>query len=234
MEELVRYSVLFRSLDDEAAEALRASMYEVRFRQGAVVFTEGDPGDSVYLVVSGQIKLARTGAGRRESLLAVLGPSQVFGELSLIDLGQRDATATALTDLAMLQLSHPDLDRWLNERPIITLGLLTQLARRLRRANDVVGDLVFADVPTRVARTLVDLTARFSVDVPPDPEHPSDPAGAVRVEHGLTQTDLAQLVGAARETVNKSLATFVARGWIRLEQRAVIVLDSAALQERAR
>lgn len=228
MHELVRNSVLFRSLDDEAAEALHASMREVHLRQGEVVFSEGDPGDCVYLVVSGQIKLVRTGVGRRESLLAVLGPGQVFGELSLVDLGQRDATATAVSDLEMLRLSHDDLERWLDERPMITLGLLTQLARRLRRANDVVGDLVFADVPTRVARTLVDLTARFSVPAPEE-----DP-GAVRVEHGLTQTDLAQLVGAARETVNKSLATFVARGWIRLEQRAVVVLDPAALQERAR
>ena len=103
-------------------------------------------------------------------------------------------------------------------------GLLTQLAGRLRRANDVVADLVFSDVPGRVAKALLDLSSRFG-RVADD---------GVHVHHDLTQEELAQLVGASRETVNKALADFASRGWLRLEARSVVIMDVERLKRRAR
>jgi CRP/FNR family cyclic AMP-dependent transcriptional regulator len=107
---------------------------------------------------------------------------------------------------------------------MVARGLLTQLAGRLRKANDVVADLVFSDVPGRVAKALLDLANRFG--------RTAD--DGVHVHHDLTQEELAQLVGASRETVNKALADFASRGWLRLEPRSVVIMDVERLSRRAR
>lgn len=224
VDDVLRSAPLFRELDDEAATALRNSMTAVHLDRGEVLFREGDAGDRVYVVISGKIKLGRTAPDGRENLLALLGPGQMFGELSLFDPGPRSTAASAVTDTDLLALAHDDLLPWLTGRPEVSRGLLLQLASRLRRSNDTLADLVFSDVPGRVAKALLDLSTRFGVT--------SD--DGIRVAHDLTQEELAQLVGASRETVNKALADFVARGWIRLEQRSVIVLDIDRLRRRAR
>lgn len=223
-DDVLRNAPLFRGLDDEAAAALRASMTEEGVERGEVLFTEGDEGDRVYVVMKGKVKLGRKAPDGRENLLALLGPGQMFGELSLFDPGPRSATCTAVTETTLLALSHRDLLPWLAGRPEVARGLLLQLASRLRQSNDTLADIVFADVPGRVAKRLLDLSTRFGV--------PSD--GGIRVAHDLTQEELAQLVGASRETVNKALADFVSRGWIRLEQRSVIILDIERMKRRAR
>ena len=199
-------------------------MTEVSLTRGQVVFREGDARDELYVVAEGKIKLGRSSADGRENLLAIIGPGEMFGELSLFDPGPRTATATAVTDARVLALSHPDLRPWLTGRPEVALSLLRQVARRLRRTNEVLGDLVFSDVPGRVAKALLDLSKRFGI--------PSEEG--VHVSHDLTQEELAQLVGASRETVNKALADFASRGWLRLEARAVVLLDPERLARRAR
>jgi CRP/FNR family transcriptional regulator, cyclic AMP receptor protein len=224
VDEVLRSAPLFRELDDEAASALRASMVEVRLARGDVLFREGDTGDRVYVVIDGKVKLGRTSSDGRENLLAILGPGQMFGELSLFDPGPRSATVTAVTDTVLLSLANEDMLTWLTGRPEVARGLLLQLGQRLRRSNDTLADLVFSDVPGRVAKALLDLSTRFGV--------PSEEG--VRVAHDLTQEELAQLVGASRETVNKALADFAGRGWLRLEQRSVVILDLERLRRRAR
>ncbi len=215
---------LFAALEDEAAAALRASMTLIALDRGSVLFSEGEPGDRLYVVSDGKIKLGATSNDGRETLLAVLGPGEMFGELSLFDPGPRTATASALTDARLLGLGHDDLTPWLTGRPEVALSLLQALAQRLRRTNEAMADLVFSDVPGRVAKALLDLASRFGQ---------AQPDGSVLVTHDLTQEELAQLVGASRETVNKALADFQNRGWIRLEPRTVSVLDLERLTRRA-
>jgi CRP/FNR family cyclic AMP-dependent transcriptional regulator len=222
--DVLRQTPLFSGLDDEAASSLGASLSETRISRGEVLFSEGDTGDRLYVVTEGKIKLGRTSPDGRENLLAILGPGQMFGELSLFDPGPRSATATAVTDCVMRSLGHEELLQWLTDRPGVARGLLHQLAARLRRANDVVADLVFSDVPGRVAKALLDLSTRFG--------RTAD--DGVHVHHDLTQEELAQLVGASRETVNKALADFAMRGWLRLEPRSVVLIDLDRLQRRAR
>ena len=217
-------SPLFAALDPEAQEALQRRMDVVRLGRGETLFTEGDRGDRLYIVTNGKVKLGRTAADGRENLLAILGPGEMFGELSLFDPGPRSATVTAVTDAAFGSLSHDDLLRWLDGRPQVARGLLSQLASRLRKSNDVVADLVFSDVPGRVAKALLDLADRFG--------RTAD--DGVHVHHDLTQEELAQLVGASRETVNKALADFASRGWLRLEPRSVVIMDLERLSRRAR
>lgn len=222
--DVLRQAPLFSALDDEAATALSASMAETRLRRGDVLFHEGDSGDRLYIVLDGKVKLGRSAADGRENLLAVMGPGQMFGELSLFDPGPRSATVTAVTDATFASLSHEDLLRWLEGRPTVARSLLNQLAARLRKSNDVVADLVFSDVPGRVAKALLDLADRFGRSAD----------DGVHVHHDLTQEELAQLVGASRETVNKALADFASRGWIRLEPRSVVIMDIDRLGKRAR
>ncbi|HSA49169.1 Crp/Fnr family transcriptional regulator [Yinghuangia sp. ASG 101] len=224
MDDVLQRAPLFAALEDEDAAELRASMTEVGLERGDSLFHEGDPGDRLYVVIEGKIKLHRSSNDGRENMLAVLGPSEMFGELSLFDPGPRTATATALTDVRLLGLGHQDLQPWLNGRPKVALSLLRAIARRLRRTNESLADLVFSDVPGRVAKALLDLSRRFGV--------PAEEG--IHVAHDLTQEELAQLVGASRETVNKALADFASRGWLRLEARAVVLLDVERLSRRSR
>jgi len=223
-DDVVRQAPLFAALDDEAAAALKATMTRREVPRGVVLFSEGDPGDRLYIIIEGKIKLGRASGDGRENLLAILGPGEMFGELSLFDPGPRNATATAVADTSLLGVGSDDLATWLNGRPDVARQLLRSLARRLRRTNEALADLVFSDVPGRVAKALLDLSERFG--------SPTDEG--LRVAHDLTQEELAQLVGASRETVNKALADFAARGWLRLDQRAVVLLDIDRLRRRAR
>jgi CRP/FNR family cyclic AMP-dependent transcriptional regulator len=223
-DDVLRQAPLFSGLDDEVASALEGSMSSTSLRRGEILFNEGDDGNQLYVVTEGKIKLGRTSPDGRENLLAILGPGQMFGELSFFDPGPRSATATAVTDVELKSLGHEALSPVLNAHPDVAHALLNQLAGRLRRTNEVVGDLVFSDVPGRVAKALLDLASRFG-------RRADD---GIHVNHDLTQEELAQLVGASRETVNKALADFASRGWLRLEPRSVVILDLERLQRRAR
>lgn len=223
-EAVLRRAPLFDALDEEEARALRRQMTEVKLSRSEHLFVEGDDGDSLYVVLDGKMKLTRAAVDGRENLLSVLGPGEMFGELSLFDPRPRTATASAVTDATLASLKHEALRPWLKERPEVSLHMLRALARRLRRANDVTADLVFTDVPGRVAKNLLDLADRFGTQEP----------DGLHVHHDLTQEELAQLVGASRETVNKALADFAARGWLQISARSVLILDVERLRKRAR
>jgi CRP-like cAMP-binding protein len=222
--DVVRKAPLFAILDEEAAGALMESMTPVHLERGDIIFREGDAGDRLYVIAEGKIKLGLTSVDGRENLLAILGPGEMFGELSLFDPGPRTATATAVAESQMIGLGHDDLTIFLAGRPAVAANMLAALARRLRRTNESLADLVFTDVPGRVAKALLDLSNRFG--------RPAE--DGILVAHDLTQEELAQLVGASRETVNKALADFASRGWIKLEARAVVLLDVERVKRRAR
>ncbi|MCB5992466.1 MULTISPECIES: Crp/Fnr family transcriptional regulator [Janibacter] len=222
--EAVRRAPLFATLDDEAAREIMSSMDAFRMERGDVLFHEGDQGDRLYVITEGKIKLGCTSTDGRENLLAILGPGEMFGELSLFDPGPRTATATAVAETQLIGLGNDQLRQLLGNHPRIAVTLLAALARRLRRTNENLADLVFTDVPGRVAKALLELSQRFGRPV----------EEGVMVAHDLTQEELAQLVGASRETVNKALADFASRGWLRLEARAVLLQDVERLKRRAR
>ncbi|MDR1189326.1 MAG: Crp/Fnr family transcriptional regulator [Bifidobacteriaceae bacterium] len=214
---------LFAGIGQDQAQRLRDLMVTQHLERGKVLFWEGDEGDRLYLIESGMLKLGRASPEGRENLLAVLGKGEFIGELTLFDPGPRTATATAVTDSELLELSHEAVGEWLDQNPAASKHLLQELAHRLRRTNEAVTDLIFADVPGRVAKALLDLADRFGENT----------AEGIHVTHGLTQEELAHLVGASRETVNKALAEFIARSWIRLEGRSVYLLDVERLARRA-
>ena len=198
-------------------------MAEVKLSRGEHLFMEGDDGDALYVVIEGKMELTWAAADGSENLLSVIGPGEMFGELSLFDPG-RGLPRRRRHRRGARALKHEALTPWLRERPEVSLHMLRALAQRLRRANDVTADLVFTDVPGRVAKHLLHLAERFG----------NQESDGLHVHHDLTQEELAQLVGASRETVNKALADFAARGWLQISARSVLILDLDRLRKRAR
>ena len=223
-QEVIRKAPLFTALDDAASASLLSNMVSVKISKGSVLFAEGDGGDQLYVIAEGKLKLGTSSGDGRENLLSILGPGEMFGELSLFDPGPRTSTATAVTDVKLLSLGQEKLLPWLAENPKVALQLLARLAQRLRRTNEAVGDLVFSDVPGRVAKALIDLGERFGKKTDE----------GLFVHHDLTQEELAQLVGASRETVNKALADFAGRNWLKLDGRAVLITDFERLSKRGK
>jgi CRP/FNR family transcriptional regulator, cyclic AMP receptor protein len=217
-------SPLLQELSEADTSVFRPYMHAITVQKGDRLFNEGDLGDCLYIVIDGKMKLTRTSQDGRESLVSVHGPGDMFGELSMFDPTYRTSSASAVTDARLGILAHEDLRAVLTTRPAVAMLLLKALAQRLRRITQANTSLIFTDVPGRVARALLDLSDKFGVET----------EDGIRVDHDLTQEELAQLVGASRETVNKALADFASRGWIQLAAKSVLLVDVERLQRRAK
>lgn len=224
MDEILLRAGIFQGVEQSAAEALASELEPVEFPRGHVIFNEGEQGDRLYIITSGKVKIGRKSPDGRENLLAIFGPSDMFGELSIFDPGPRTSSATTITEVRAYTMDRAALREWIAKRPDIAEQLLRVIARRLRRTNNSLADLIFTDVPGRVAKALLQLARQFG----------SQESGLLRVTHDLTQEEIAQLVGASRETVNKALADFAQRGWLRLEGKSVLILEPERLARRAR
>ncbi|MDK8450427.1 CRP-like cAMP-activated global transcriptional regulator GlxR [Corynebacterium mastitidis] len=224
VQDILSRAGIFQGVDPTAVNNLIQEMETASFTRGSTIFNEGEPGDRLYIITSGKVKLSRHSPDGRENLLTIMGPSDMFGELSIFDPGPRTSSAVCVTEVHTATMDAAMLHQWVDEHPEIAQQLLRVLARRLRRTNASLADLIFTDVPGRVAKTLLQLANRFG----------TQEGGALRVNHDLTQEEIAQLVGASRETVNKALATFAHRGWIRLEGKSVLIVDTEHLARRAR
>jgi CRP-like cAMP-binding protein len=219
----LRRAAIFDHLDTAAAKALGRRLRKVGFRHGHTVFSEGEPGETLYIIASGHVTITRR-CRDAPTLTAVLGASDMFGELAVFDPGPRGASATALTDVKAVSLSRTAMRRWIAEHPAAVDTLLAMLARRQRRTNDELCELLHTDLAARVASRLVELAERFGT---------ADRDG-IRVTPLLTETDLAQLAGSARSPVHRVLADFTERGWIDIGDRGLLVIDAASLDHRAR
>jgi CRP/FNR family transcriptional regulator, cyclic AMP receptor protein len=221
VDKVLAWTGLFQGVEPSAVSALTKQVHRVDFPRGHTLFVEGQPGDRLYIIVSGKVKIGRSSPDGRDNLLTIMGPSDMFGELSILDPGPRTSSATTITDLCAVSIDREALCAWMVERPEIIERLLRVVARRLRRTNDNVADLISTDVPGRVAKQLLQLAQRFG----------TQEDGALRVTHDLTQAEIAQLVGASRETVNKALSDFAHRGWITLEGKSVLISNSERLRQ---
>ena len=224
MHEILSRAGIFQGVEPSTVSALTKQLRPVGFPLGHTVFAQGEPGDRLYIIISGKVKIGRCSPDGQENLLTILGPSDMFGEMSLFDPGPRTASATTITEVRAVSMDRDALRAWIADRPEIAEQLLRVLARRLRRTNNNLADLIFTDVPGRVAKQLLALAQRFG----------TQEDGSMRVTHDLTQEEIAQLVGASRETVNKALAEFAQRGWIRLDGKTVWICDSERLARRAK
>ena len=220
----LRRAAIFRGADPSAVRAVVRRLQRADFPAGHTVFAEGEPGDRLYVIISGKVKICCRSTAGRDVAVAVMGPSDMFGELSVFDPGPRTSTAVTLTKVRAVSMDRPTLRSWINDRPQVREELLAVLARRQRRTNDDLCDLIFADVPGRVAKRLLMLGERFG-----EPDR-----SGLRVTHDLTQEDFAELVGSTGPSVGRALADFEHRGWIRTEGKTVLILDAERLSGRAR
>jgi CRP/FNR family transcriptional regulator, cyclic AMP receptor protein len=217
-------AAIFQGVEASAVQALIEQLSPVDVPRGHVFFREGEPGDQMFLIISGKVKIGVHARDGRESLFTLRGPSDSFGELSVFDPGPRTSTAVALSAACAAPIEGVVFRSWVGAHPGVVERLLRVLARRLRRTDDDLSDLIFTDVSGRLAKQLLKMAQRFGVQED----------GALRVTHDLTQEEIAHLVGASRETVNKALSDFSHRGWIRLEGKSVVITESEGLARRAR
>ncbi len=215
----IRDLPLLARLPDDDLKALAARGRVRRFAAGTTIFHEGDPGDALYVVVEGRVRISRISGAGGEATLALMGPGDCFGDLALFDGRPRSATATATSVTRTFVVSRDDFVNWVRERPAASLALLETLSLRLRRTDETVTDLVFLDLPHRLAKQLLTLAASL-------PE--SDPRRKQRIQ--VTQGELASMLGVSRESVNKQLNQFAREGWITLSRGAVTIDDPRALK----
>ena len=188
------------------------------------MFAQGEPADRLYVIISGKVKIGHRSPDGRDHLLAIMGPPEMFGDLSIFDPGPRTASATTLTEVRAMSMDRDTLRGWMADRPEVAEQLLRILARKLRRTNNKLTDQIFTDVPGRVAEQLLLLPQQFG----------TCEGDALRVVHDLTQGEIAQLVGSSPEATNQALGTFADRGWIQLESHNTLILDPEGLARRAR
>jgi CRP/FNR family cyclic AMP-dependent transcriptional regulator len=209
---------LFKSLD--AAELARFAelVREKDYPKGSVILFEDDPGDSLFIVRSGRVKVVLVAEDGREVILGILGAGEHFGELSLIDEQPRSAHVIAMEDASLLVLRREDFRKRVESNPSVAWSLLAELSRRLRRADGQIGSLVLLDVAGRIARLLIDT---------------ADAGDGVRIEKPVTHQTIAHLIGASRETVSRAMREFQDAGWIAIERRRVRIVDRAPLLKRS-
>ena len=216
-------SPIFSDLDPQELLPLAAKMRPREYRRGEVIFHQDDPGDRLHIVVHGLVKVSIATEDGREMDLAAIHPGQCFGEMSLLDGSTRSATATAAEATQTLALFRDDFLGFLKDHPAVAGSIIALLAQRLRETNETLGDVVFLEVPTRVAKQLLELAGALG----PQLDSPSPLVVSVG------QNELARLVGATRETVSRALNSFRRDGIVETANRRITILDIAALERIA-
>jgi CRP/FNR family cyclic AMP-dependent transcriptional regulator len=214
--EALRRCRLFARVDAESLAVCAASLRVRRFRNNETIFHQGDPGDSLYIVESGSVKIVLPSpGGEEEAIIATLGRGEFFGELALLDGAPHSATAVAIEPTQTLVLRRETFDQLIESQPALRRALFAGLAAELRRLTDHVQDLYFLDLPGRLASSLVRRARQQHPDRPDD----------VRLEWPFTQSELAAMVGGTRQSVNRLLADMSARGLIRIEGDSLVIPD---------
>ena len=217
-ETYIRDLPLLARLRDDDVTALASRGRVRRFNANSTIFHEGDAGDALYVVVDGRVRISRISGAGTEATLALVGKGDCFGEFALFDNKPRSASATAQQATRTFVVSREDFRDWIRSRPDAALALLETLSLRLRRTDEVVTDLVFLDLPHRLAKHLVTLATGLG-------------DGALRRPRlQVTQGELASMLGVSRESVNKQLNQFAREGWITITRGAVTIDDMQALR----
>jgi CRP/FNR family transcriptional regulator, cyclic AMP receptor protein len=217
---LLRNHPLFCELTPSMLERISTYIKKRSVAKGATIFEKGDDGLGLIGVVSGSVKITVTSADGRDIVLNIIRPGEVFGEIALLDGRARTANATAMSDCELIVIERREFIPFLRSEPDVTLKLMEILCSRLRKTSEQVQDVTFLNLSTRLAKTLLRLTAN---------DGPSKPARKV----AITQREISQIVGRSRESTNKQLRAWAKRGWIRLDRGSVTIIKTDKLVELA-
>ena len=215
--DLLSRSELFSAFDRGVLERLILDSRRVECDRNEVLFEEGDNADEMFVVQSGRVAVGRRSLDGRESIVALMEPGYLFGEMCLFDNLPRSASARALEHSKLLAFPYSAVRKSLDEQPVLLWNVVRLLAERLRATDSALADAVLLDVTGRTAKWMLELAG--------DQEEFQLP---------ITQEELAGLVGASRERVNKSIAAFIRLGWIEQSERRYRILERDKLSQRAR
>lgn len=217
--DVLRSVPLFSQLGQEDAVRFSREMRRRTYPKNSVIVFEDDPGDAMFIVVSGQVKVVLTGEDGREVILSTLGVGDFFGEMSLIDDEPRSAHVIAMEDSDLFVLRRDDFQRQLDANPRMAIGLLRAVVKRLRQADHQIGSLVLLDVPGRVAKLLLAL---------------ADEGDGREIVPRLTHHMIAQMVGSSRETVSRTMAALTDQGIVQVGRDSITIQDRERLESAAR
>ncbi len=209
---LLRNHSLFRDLPAAVIEHLGSYMKTRRVARGTAIFAKGDPGTGLMGVLAGSVKVSVASAEGKDIVLNVFREGEVFGEIALLDGRPRTADATAMSDCELIVIERRDFVPFLSGHPDVMLKFIEILCSRLRHTSEQVQDITFLNLPTRLAKTLLQLTGA------------GEEGSAAKRKAAITQREISQMIGMSRESTNKQLRAWEKRGWIKLERGGVAIL----------
>lgn len=213
---------LFKYLSQRDLDALAARARVQQFAAGSIIFQKDDPGQSLYVILEGLVKIYLSSEEGQEVLLVILQEGEFFGELALLDGAPRSASAVAMDPTSVLTVFRDDFERFIREHPEAALVIFGVISARLRQADNVIADVAFLDLPTRVAKKLWDLAEHFG----------RLENKQIAIDIRLRQQDFAGMVNASRESVNRVLVALADDGVIRIDRQKITILRPELLQAR--
>ena len=217
---VLRQHPMFRDLGSEALDQLCRYAKHTSLRRGATICSKGDPGNFLFIVISGTVKISVSSPDGRNAILNLINAGDLFGEVAVLDGQARTADAIANTNCEIFVLDRRDFLPFVRSQPELAMRLIELLCTRLRWTSDQVEQVILQDLPGRLASALLGLTDKRKLE-------PRSQTIAI------TQQEISEMVGMTRESINKQLRAWAARSWVRLEHGAIVVLDAASLRELA-
>ena len=214
---------IFSKLERSKLEPLATKLRRRTFQRGEVIFHQGDPGDRLHFLAEGMVKSSLISNDGRENDIALLSPGDCFGEMSVLNGGMRSATAVAAEPTETMTLAGEDFVAFLCQHSEVAIQIIALLVRRLRAMDEMIGDMVFLDVPTRVAKKLVDLAQTYQDN--------RNPLGQLTIPMG--QEELSRQVGSSRETVSRALTTYRKMGLVTTSHRRITITNMKGLEQAA-
>jgi CRP/FNR family transcriptional regulator, cyclic AMP receptor protein len=207
---------IFGALGPELLDRLSSYAIPQSVNRGTTIFTRGDPGTSLFAVCSGTIKISAPSPGGKDAVFNLITDGAIFGEIAVLDGLPRTADAIAITDCSLMVIERRHFISLIHERPDFALKLIEVLCGRLRHTTEQLENVMFLDLPGRLAKTLLELAEQSR----------ASPQGR---KIALTQRDLGEIIGMSRESTNKQLRIWQKRNWIRLERGGIVIVAPEAL-----
>jgi CRP/FNR family transcriptional regulator/CRP/FNR family cyclic AMP-dependent transcriptional regulator len=214
---------LFARLQPEEQKELLSRLKRRTYRNGEIIFHKDDSGSTMYIIAEGSVKISVPSELGNEIILSILGAGESFGELSLFDNKPRSATVTCAGPTEVFVLYRDDFIDYINKHPRLAINIIESLSDRLRRTDNLVEDVVFLDIPARLAKKLLELSRSHGR---------KNPDGSIEIELRLTQLDIANMLGTTRESVNRQLVAFQERGFITIDRQRITLLKPQELEKR--
>ncbi|MDA8270532.1 MAG: Crp/Fnr family transcriptional regulator [Actinomycetota bacterium] len=212
--QLLKQTTLFSMLDEETLDQVLRELKVINIKRGTDLFLENDEANALYIVVEGRIAIIKSFVDRKDSMVALMEPGDLFGEMGLFEDQLRSASSRAVENSQLIEVPYPPIRRALEARPSLLWTLVALLARRLRSTDEALADAMFLDVTGRTAKRILEIAGDSDEFIIP-----------------LTQEELAGMVGASRERVNKTLASFVKSGFLEIDDRHYTIIQRKKLEE---